>query len=173
MVECLAPQSPPREDILRKRAGVGQHGEDMMGGGRSSSSPSNNIIMSFTGVIYPSVIRNTFHTSQFAKHLQVHSIQSSSIRSASGETPGSILKQVRFPLWRPVSLVHPSQEAECSRARSQHLLHGHEWCVTYISYLVLNTSLLSHALLSFATWLFYLHLSSPGMWAMNFLIGFN
>lgn len=33
LVVCLAPESPPREDVLRKRAGMGQHREDMMGGG--------------------------------------------------------------------------------------------------------------------------------------------
>ena len=62
--------------------------------GAPSPSPSNNTIMSFTGVIYLSTVTNIFHTLQLANQLQAHSIQPSNIRASQVR---SILKQVWFP----------------------------------------------------------------------------
>lgn len=100
MAQCLATESrlEPRQKGFE---------------GGSCSSASNNIIMPFTGVIYPSTITNIVHTVQLAKHLQAHSVQPSNIRIYQVR-PQEYFKADAFPPWHLLSVVHPSQGAECS-----------------------------------------------------------
>lgn len=87
--------------------------------------------------------------------------------------PRSILKQMRFPLdifcpWsilpRGPSAPLGGSGASASRPR---------WACARICRLALCSSLLRHALMSFASWWFHLYFPSPAKWAINFLIPFK
>lgn len=135
--------------------------------GIPSPSPSNNIIMSFTGVIYPFTVTNIFHTLQLAKHLQAHSIQPSNIRTHQVR-PQEYFKAGVLPPWHLLSMVRPSQEAECSPWKIRGFMVTRDVC-SYLPSCPTQLFAVSCAYI-ICHMVVLLHFPSPAKWAINFLI---